>query len=304
VRRLLLVSNTNAHRVTAYGRDVIARALAAEFKLDEVQTARPGDAIDLAREAALDGIDVVAALGGDGTVNEVANGLVGSDAALAIVPAGMANVFARSLGIPADPVEATGWLLEHARDAPRQVSLGRAGDRYFLVSCGVGFDAAIVREVERRQLLKRRAGDWFFVWTGLRVFFRGYDRRRPHLSLSWGPAEDEHRDGLFLAIVQNTSPYTFLRSRALRLCPDAELEAGLDCMALDSLKTRVALRVVGSAFRSGRHERFRHVTYVPDRRRFEVSSQPPLPVQVDGEYIGEHELLVIESAPSVLNVLY
>jgi len=253
VRRLLLVSNTNAHRVTAYGRDVIARALAAEFKLDEVQTARPGDAIDLAREAALDGIDVVAALGGDGTVNEVANGLVGSDAALAIVPAGMANVFARSLGIPADPVEATGWLLEHARDAPRQVSLGRAGDRYFLVSCGVGFDAAIVREVERNPRAKRRAGDFFFLWTGVRLFVAGYDRKRPQLDLAWGPDLEHRVDEVFLAIVQNLDPYTYFGRRPMRVCRDVRLDGGLDVLALDSFATRHVLPVAVSSFVRARH---------------------------------------------------
>lgn len=303
MRRLLLISNAQAHRVTTYQREVIAHALAAEFKVEETQTSGQGHAIDVAREAAADGIEVVAAMGGDGTVNEVANGLAGTDSSLAIIPAGLANVFARSLGLPNDPVEATGWLLENRDRPPRSVPLGRVDDRYFTVSCGVGFDAAVVREVERRQRAKQRGGDWFFVWTGLRVFFRAFDRRRPRVHLSWGPGPGERRDGLFLAIVQNTSPYTFLKQRELRLCPDASLDDRLDCIALDSLKVRVAIRVVLSAFGSGRHVRRRHVTYVKAEPQFRISCDELLPVQVDGEFIGEHAELTVQSVPRALNVL-
>jgi diacylglycerol kinase family enzyme len=304
VRRLLLISNGNAYRTTAYQREVIPRALAAEFKVDVSVTTRPGDATLLARQAALDGIAIVAALGGDGTVNEVANGLAGTDSSLAILPAGMANVFARSLGIPDDPIEATGWLVENPDVSPRRVPLGLVADRHFTVSCGVGLDAAIVREVERRQWTKKRVGDWFFVWSGLRVFFRGYDRRKPHIDAAWGPELEERRAGLFLAIAQNTTPYTYFRGRAMRLCPDAEMDGGLDLLALDSLRTRVAIPVVARAFRSARHIRGRHALYVKDRRRFDLRCDRPMPVQVDGEFIGLHERLAIESVPAALGVLF
>jgi len=303
VRRLLLISNGNAYRTTAYQREVIPRALAAEFKVDVAGTRQPGDATLLARQAAQDGIEIVAALGGDGTVNEVVNGLAGTDSSLAILPAGMANVFARSLGIPDDPIEATGWLVGNADIRPRRVPLGQVGDRYFTVSCGVGLDAAIVREVEQRQWTKKRVGDWFFVWSGLRVFFRGYDRRKPHIHLTWGPGPEEQRDGLFLAIAQNTTPYTYFRSRAMRLCPDAELDGKLDLLALDSLKTRVAVPVVVRAFRSAGHVRRRHALYIKDRRRIDARCDRPLPVQVDGEFIGHHERVAIESVPGALGVL-
>ena len=299
-----MISNENAYRTTAYQRKVIPRALAAEFKVDVAGTTQPGDATLLARRAALDGIEIVAALGGDGTVNEVANGIAGTDSSLAILPAGMANVFARSVGIPNDPIEATGWLVENRDISPRRVPLGRAANRFFTVSCGVGLDAAIVREVERRQWTKKRVGDWFFVWSGLRVFFHGYDRRKPRVHVAWGPGPEERRDGLFLAIAQNTTPYTYFRSRAMRLCPDAELEGGLDLLALDSLKTRVAIPVVARAFRSARHVRRRHAIYVKDRRQFDLRCDRPLPVQVDGEFIGEHERLLVESVPAALGVLF
>ena len=299
-----MISNENAYRTTAYQRKVIPRALAAEFKVDVAGTAQPGDATLLARRAASDGIEIVAALGGDGTVNEVANGIAGTESSLAILPAGMANVFARSVGIPNDPIEATGWLVENRDISPRRVPLGRVANRYFTVSCGVGLDAAIVREVERRQWTKKRVGDWFFVWSGLRVFFHGYDRRKPRIHVAWGTGPEERREGLFLAIAQNTTPYTYFRSRAMRLCPDAELEGGLDLLALDSLKTRVAIPVVARAFGSARHVRRRHVIYMKDRRQFDLRCDRLLPVQVDGEFIGEHERLLVESVPAALGVLF
>jgi diacylglycerol kinase family enzyme len=300
----LLISNAQAYRVTTYQREVIARALAAEFKVEEAQTIGQGHAIDVARDAAVDGIEIVASMGGDGTVNEVANGLAGTDSALAIIPAGLANVFARSLGIPNDPVEATGWLLANSEAAPRSVSLGRVDGRFFTVSCGVGFDAAVVREVERRQRAKSRGGEWFFVRTGVRVFLRGLDRRNPRVHLSWGPGPGEQRDGLFLAIVQNTSPYTYLGRREMRLCPGATLDDRLECIGLDTMRTSVAVRVVLSAFGSGRHVHRRHVAYVKAQHRFAVRCDEPLPVQVDGEFIGEQTNLTIESMPDALNVLY
>lgn len=299
----MLVSNAQAYRVTTYQREVIARALSAEFKLEEIQTTNQGHAIGVAREAAADGIEIVAAMGGDGTVNEVANGLAGTDSALAIIPAGLANVFARSLGLPNDPIEATGWLIENTKAVPLTVPMGRVNGRYFTVSCGVGFDAAVVREVERKQRAKRRGGEWFFVRTGARVFLRGFNRRTPRVRLSWGTGPDQRRDDLFLAIVQNTSPYTFLGRREMRLCPGATLHDHLEGIGLDTMRTSVTLRVVLSAFGSGRHVRHRHVFYVKAQREFDIRCDEPMPVQVDGEFIGEHADLIVQSVPDALNVL-
>src|SRR5207253_864929 len=167
-----------------------------------------------------------------GTVNEVANGLAGSHVPMAVLPGGGANILARGLGMPNDPVEATGVLLERLQHPPTRVPLGRIDDRWFVSNCGVGFDAAIVREVERRPGAKRRAGDWFFLWTGLRVFATGYDRRSPQVDLSWGPELEHHADGVFLAVVQNLSPYTFFGRRPMRLSPQADLQGGLDVLAM------------------------------------------------------------------------
>ena len=303
MRRLLLIVNENAYGVTPAGRDRIARALSDAFKLEDVYTERPGHAIELTSGAALDGFDVVAALGGDGTVNEVANGLVGTDVSMAVVPGGMANVFARSLGIPNDALAAARLLVANTR-APRRVTLGVVDRRYFTSNCGVGFDAAIVRRVEQHQQAKKRAGDWFFVWTGLRQFFTGYDRRTPRLRMAWGANLERERNGLFLAIIQNTSPYTYLGKRPMHLCPEARLDGGLDCVALDSMRTRVALPVVLSAFGSARHTGKPHVIHVQDQSRISIRCDVPLPVQVDGEYVGERDHVLVEAVPDALSVIY
>ena len=304
MRRLLLIVNENAYRVTRERRSAIASALSGAFKLEEAPTERPGHAIDLTAEAVLDGVEMVAALGGDGTVNEVANGLAGTDVPMAIVPGGMANVFARSLGIPNDSVAATRMLLENAKDPPRQVTLGVVGGRHFTSNCGVGLDAAIVRRVEEHQRAKKRGGDSFFVWTGLRVFFTSFDRRTPRVRVAWGEDLEQQRDGLFLAIVQNTGPYTYLGKRPMRLCPAAELDAGLDFIALDSMRTRVALPVVISSFRRAEHVNKSHVLHVRDQKTIEIDCDRPMPVQVDGEFIGERNHVVVEAVPNALSVIY
>jgi diacylglycerol kinase family enzyme len=303
MRRLLLISNANAHTVTPYRLEVIAAALSAQFSLELVETKNSGHATETARQAAEDGVDLVVALGGDGTVNEVANGLIGTKVPMAVLPGGMANVFARSLGIPPDPIEATGLLLERADSLPRPVPLGRIGDRCFVANCGVGLDAAIVRAVERRQRTKRHVGDLFFVWTGVRVFLFGYGRRKPHLELAWGPELEERRDGLFLAIFQNVSPYTYLGERAMKVCPEADLDGGLDGFAASTMRIRTILPTALKAFRAQPKVRVRRLLYVKDQPKFLMKCDQPMPVQMDGEFIGERAEVLIESVPNALLVL-
>lgn len=302
--RLLLIVNVNAQTVTPRKVSVIERALSSEFKVDLVRTERRGHGIEVARRAVQEGFDLVVALGGDGTVNEIANGLAGSHVPLGIIPGGGTNVLARSLGIPIDPVEATGLLLARRDRAPRRVPLGRAGDRYFTFSCGVGLDGAIVRRVEQRQLLKKTGGQGFYVWTALSTLLLRYDRRRPHIELRWGPDLAEHRRGLFLAMCQKSSPYTYLGTRPMRVCPNADLDVGLDVLAVNSMKTLFILRMAARTLGSGRHTRNRHVLYLHDQPRIEIVCDRPMPVQADGEYVGEKDRLTLESVPDCLSLLY
>lgn len=300
---MLLIANVNAQAVTPGRIAVIERALASEFKVDVEQTKRGGHATHLARGAVHDGYEIVVALGGDGTVNEVANGLVHSDVALGVIPGGSTNVLARSLGIPDDPIEATSYLLDIRDRAPRRISLGRADGRYFLFACGVGFDGAIVRQVERRQRLKKAVGQGYYVWSGLWITLFRYNRRRPLVHVRWGPELEHRRDGVFLAIAQNTKPFTYLGRLEMHICPKADLEAGIDCFALDRFGLFFLLRQVVKTFGSHRHIRGRHALSLHDQERLEISCDQPLPMQMDGEYIGETTRVLIESVPNALSIL-
>ena len=303
MHRLLLVSNYNAQTANPYRREVISTALRSQFQVDEVETKGRGHATEVARRAVQEGIDVVAAFGGDGTVNEVVNGLAETDVRVAILPGGMANVFARSLGIPHDPVEATGFLLERADDPPRRVPLARLDGRYFTTNAGVGLDAAVVREVERRPRKKKAVGDWFFAWTALRVVFANRGWRKTRLRLAWGEDLAEHREGVRLAVFQNTSPFTYLRGMAMRVCPDVTVDGGVDCVAVDTGRSTAIIRIALSTFGRARHIKHRRVLYLHDQHRIRVSSDTAVPVQVDGEFVGERTDVLVESIPNALSVI-
>ncbi|MDQ3991604.1 MAG: diacylglycerol kinase family lipid kinase [Actinomycetota bacterium] len=299
--RLLLVANANATIVTPHMTSVIEHALASEFDVDLVATKRGGHAMHLAQGAEHGGYDLVVAFGGDGTVNEVANGLAGTKLPMAIIPGGGTNVLARSLGISPDPIEATGQLLANRRKDPRRVTLGRADGRHFTFTCGMGFDGAIVRRVERRQGLKKAGGGGYYAWSALAVLLR-YGRR-PAVTVRWGPDLAEAREGLFLAITQNARPYTYLGEREMHLCPDADIDAGIDCLAVASMRVSFLLRTVVRAFGSARHARSKHVLALHDQDRIEIAADRPLPVQMDGEYLGDRDYLLVEAVPDALSIL-
>ncbi len=219
---VLLIVNTSASSVTARARVVIRKALSADHDVTMVETGRRGHATRLALDAAAVGTDVVVVLGGDGTLNEAANGLAGSETALATLPGGSTNVFARTIGVVDDPIEATGQLLAAlSRGAIRRIGLGSVNGRYFLFHVGCGFDAAVVEQVERRAGLKRYAGHPLFVYAGFDTWFRHYDRSRPRFAVQF--KDGSTVDG-YLCICLNTNPYTYLGSRPLNLAPEADLD--------------------------------------------------------------------------------
>ncbi|MCD9625097.1 diacylglycerol kinase family protein [Rhabdothermincola salaria] len=301
--RVLLVVNSSASSVTARGRVVIAKALSADHQVTVAETARRGHATRLARGAATDGVDVVVVLGGDGTLNEAANGLAGTDTALAALPGGSTNVFARTLGLPDDPIEATGWLLDAlAHRSIRRVGLGSVNGRYFLFHVGVGFDAAVVAEVERRGSLKRWASHVLFGWAAVQTWRRHYDRSRPRFAVrvTDGPVVD---DGLF-TICLNTNPYTYVGTRPFDVAPEANLDRALSLVTLRSLDPVPLLRIAASAIGSGRHlRRSRHVAHAADVHDAEVVGYGPFPYQVDGDYLGEIDHLVLRHEPEVMDLV-
>jgi diacylglycerol kinase family enzyme len=301
--RLLLVVNSSASSVTARGRVVITKALSADHDVTVAETTRRGHATRLAQGAAADGVDVVVVLGGDGTLNEAANGLAGTETALAPLPGGSTNVFARTLGLPDDPIEATGVLLDAlAHDSIRRVGLGSVNGRYFLFHVGIGFDAAVVREVERRGSLKRWANHVLFGWAALDTWIRRYDRKRPHFAVRV-PGTDTVDDGLF-TVCLNTDPYTFVGTRPFTLAPEATLDRGLTLVTVRDLDALTMVALVGSALGSGtRLRRSRHVAFRSDVTEAEVDGYGPVPYQVDGDYLGDVEHLHLLHEPEVLRLV-
>lgn len=301
--KILLVVNASASSVTARGRVVIAKALAADHDVTTAETSRRGHATRLARGAAADGTDVVVVLGGDGTLNEAANGLAGTSTALAALPGGSTNVFARTLGLPDDPIDATGVLLDAlAHGAIRRVGLGSANGRYFLFHVGMGFDAAIVAEVERRGSLKRWASHVLFAWAGFETWRRVYDRSRPRFAVraEGRPPVD---DSMF-TICLNTDPYTFVGTRPFTVAPAATLDRGLSLVSLRTLDALPLLGVLASALGSGRRLRAsRHVACADDVIEATVTGYGPFPYQVDGDHLGDVEQVVLRHEPAVLDLV-
>jgi len=301
--RLVLIVNASASSVTARARVVIGKALAADHRVTIAETSRRGHASRLAQGAAADGVDVVVVLGGDGTLNEAANGLAGTSTALGVLPGGSTNVFARTIGMTNDPVEATGELLRAlARDSIRPVSLGRVNGRYFLFHVGIGYDAAVVEAVERQGTLKRYAGHPLFLSKAVTTWARSYDRHHPHFRVEM-PGHPSIEDGYF-AICAKTNPYTFLRDRPLDVAPGTGLDTGLSMVTFRTLDLHTLLPLVASALHGGRrlaHHRSVDVTRDPDQ--VVVTGFGPVPYQVDGDYLGTAERLELVAIPDALRLV-
>jgi len=305
-KRLLMIVNPYATTVSDRLRNLVIYALRGSYEVDAVDTERRDHATELCREAAAEGYDAVVAFGGDGTVNEAANGLIGSDTPLTCLPGGRANVYCRMLGIPPDVVDATEHLLSLA-DAwrTRSVDLGRAGDRHFLFSAGVGLDAEVVKHVDAHPLLKSRLGEYYYGWVAARTFSRHYLLRPPQLEASLAGAEDSVTGALML--VQNASPYTYFGDRGVEMAEGARLDSG-DLSGLVLKRTSpldistIPWRALSSRRRVTDH---RQVVGFSEQTNVVVRSldDRPLALQVDGDYIGTVEEVEFSVAPGALKVL-
>ena len=300
--RLLLLVNASASAVTERGRVVIQKALSADHDVETAATSRRGHATRLAQGAAAEGFDAVVVLGGDGTLNEAANGLAGSRTALGVLPGGSTNVFARTIGMTNDPIEATGELLAGmAKGTRRRIGLGMVNGRYFLFHVGVGFDAAVVQQVEKRAALKRYAGHPLFAWAAVVTWMRHYDRSRPRFAVRFedGSVID---DGVF-AIVLETNPYTFVGNRPFNVAPAAGLDTGMSMCTFRDLGFVRIIGAAASALGSGRHlRRDRCIDQRDDLAAMTVTGYGPFPYQVDGDYLGETDTLEFRHQPDCLDL--
>ena len=300
--RALLVVNPKATSTTPRMRDVLARALGSEIKIDMAETTHRGHATQLARDAAGDGLDVVVVLGGDGTVSEVANGLVHTGTALGIVPGGSANVFGRALGMSPSPVEATSELIEALRGGRRRsINLGRADDRYFTFCAGFGVDAEVIRRIERLRHSGKAATPARYMRTTVLHYLFGTDRRHARVTLHV-PGQPPVPN-LFNGIVANGSPWTYFGSRPVNPFPLASFDHDLDLFALRKMTVAGSARIAQQFFEeSSRHNR-RHALTQHNVAAFSLHSDIPLAAQIDGDYIGERTSMTFESVRGALTVI-
>ena len=297
--RLLLLVNVAASSVTPRVKVQVQGILSAAHTVTVAETSRRGHASRLAQGAVAEGYDVVVVLGGDGTLNEAANGLAGTATALAVLPGGSTNVFARTIGFTNHPVKAAGELVVALREPARtirRIGLGQANGRYFVFHAGLGFDAAVVEQVERRGSLKRFAGHPLFLYAAIDTWMRHYDRHRPHFDIrlppgSAGPgsAPVVIRD-VYFAICLKTNPYTFLGEFPIKVAPDAGLDSALTIVAFQTLAFPVVMGVLGAAMagRGGaRVAKDGKVAYLSDVTAASIAGHGPLPFQLDGDFLGE-----------------
>lgn len=309
--KLMLLVNPYASGVDWKSKMAANSALITDHDLTTVETTKRDDAIGIAAQAAEDGFDAVVVLGGDGTLNEAANGLVGTKTALAVLPGGSTNVFARTIGMAPKTGRAAPQLREAlARpDSLRTFSLGtvNASDdpkngRHFLFHLGVGYDAAVVAQVEKRASLKRKVGQAVFVYAAFSTWFRHYDHRRPSFALEF-PDGATVDDGYF-TICLNTNPYTYLGRRPLSVTPDTGPDRGLVSVTTRKLKVTTLLTLFGSALGSGEIlRRNKNVDYHTDLPTLTIRGHRPVPHQVDGDYLGESDLLQVSHGGATIRLV-
>ncbi|MDY7088766.1 MAG: diacylglycerol kinase family protein [Actinomycetota bacterium] len=314
--RALLLVNPKATTTSERSRDVLVRALRSAVELSVEYTTRRGHAATLARSAAESGVDVVVTLGGDGTVNEAVNGLMTAEAvlsgltgsraqvlpALAVVPGGSTNVFARALGLPRDWVEGVSVILDGLRDGRhRVIGLGRADDRYFTFAAGMGLDAAVVRRVEQARLRGRTSTPGLYFRSIVGQFLTGDDRKAPPLTIE-RPGEPAETD-LGTVIIQNTAPWTYLGDRPINPSPDASFDRGLDVMALRGLAVTSTTRTMAQLAMRKAEPHGKQVLRLHDQDEFTVIASRPQAFQLDGDYLGERQKVHFVSVPEALRVI-
>jgi diacylglycerol kinase family enzyme len=338
--RALVVANPAATTTTGRVRDVLLGALASELKVDLAETTHRGHGRELGEQALAEGFDVVVALGGDGTVNEVVDGLLtdGPGAhvpTLAVVPGGSTNVFSRALGRSRDPVEATGEILDSLRSGrTRRVSLGTASatgtsaapvagtgpatavaaaeadaeahdawtpPRWFVFAAGLGFDADVIARVEAERARGRRSTGALYVREATRSFVLGRERRRPAMTLALPGQPD--LDGLFLCLVSNVSPWTYLGSRPVNPSPQASFDTGLDVFAMGRVGVLRMLHHSRQVLSRRPDARGRGVHRFHDLESVTLTASRPQGWQLDGDHLGTATGLRVRSVPSALSVV-
>ena len=294
MKRAVLIVNPFASHVTEERITAVERALMRVAYVRTVRTERPRHAVELARHAT--DADALIVFSGDGGFNEALNGVERDDLPLGFVPGGGTSVLPRALGLPRDPVEAAEQLAGAlAENRLRHISTGRVNGRRFAFSAGIGIDAEVVRRIDERGRSPegRRPGDLAFVGTFARVIFERRGRFDPVLEVvGHGRAA--------LVLVSNVQPYSFLRALAIQAAPEAVFEEGLDFLAPRSLTPRMLPPLLFS-LATGRPAR--NAFRGHDLDRIEVRCDARLPLQADGEDLGDVSEAIFEAERGAISVL-
>ena len=303
-KRMLVIVNPYATTMTVRLKHLVVYALQGRYDVEAIETERRGHAIELVTAAVGEAFDVVVAFGGDGTVNEAANGLAGTSTPLTVLPGGSNNVFCKMLGIPNDVVDATEHLLRLAdRWEPHAIDLGCVIVRFFTFAAGVGLDASVVERVDAHPALKARYGAWYYASAAVGVFLRRYVVNPPRLEVSVG---GETRRGVS-AFFQNGEPYTYFKSRPVNLVEGARLDSG-DLAGVMLTRARpydvptVTFRALSGAARIAKHRGIAALTGVREATIRSVDGRP-VPVQVDGDHMSDETVAELSVRPGALRVV-
>jgi diacylglycerol kinase family enzyme len=310
-KRMLIIVNPYATTVSDRLRNLVVYALQGRYDVEAVSTQAQSHATELSREARDGGYDVVVAFGGDGTLNEVANGLAGTDLPVSVLPGGSTNVVCRTLGIPNDVVDATEHLLALADDwQPRKIDLGKVDDRHFVFACGVGIDATVVRRVDENPKLKAKAGPYYYSWAGVSGFYRKYLLKAVRMTVEVG--NEAPVEGV-TAIAQNSDPLTYFANKPIRVCEGIAIDDGTLSMAVLRRAVQRDMPTLIGRLLSGKRTAAGHkqVAHFDDVLRATVRSisigkdgaPKAFPVQVDGDYIGDRTQVTLAAEPSALTII-
>ena len=309
--RAVLIVNPNATSTTPAGRDLLAHALESRVKLTVAHTDHRGHAIEIARDAAREGVDVLIVHGGDGTVNEVVNGILGEVGvngpapAVGVVPGGSANVFARALGISPDPIEATNQLVDllsdfRRRKSWRRIGLMDCGERWAVFTAGMGVDGEVVAAVEAQREKGRKVTPSRYIRVAVREMLASA-RKEPTLTLHL--PDREPVTGVHFAFVSNSSPWTYANTRPVWTNPATTFETGLGVFAITSMNVWANLQVVRQML--SRKPRFaaKHLIRDDDLPWLRVTSDTPVACQIDGDFLGPRNVMTFTAVPDALGVV-
>jgi diacylglycerol kinase family enzyme len=308
--RTLLIVNPNATSTTAATRDLLAHALESRTQLTVAHTQHRGHAAELAQWAATNEMDLIVVHGGDGTVNETINGFLplpqiddgqAWKPRFGVIPGGSANVFARSLGIKPDPVAATNQLIDLlSLERDRRIGLGIADDRWFTFSAGVGLDANVCEAIDHSRANGNPATPARYVRTAVRQFFRAR-RREPSVTLRI-PGHDPV-SGVHYAFVTNTTPWTYLDKTPVHTNPGTAFETGLGVFAMQTMSVVQTLLVARQILATDGNPKARNLFRADDVPSVRVESDMPIGLQIDGDFIGQRNMVDFTAVPKILDVL-